>query len=374
MNKTKLSILVSTLLCAAAPAAVVAEQGDWLLRVGVSQINPKDDNLVLGPDTILQVDDDTRLTFDVTYMLAKQWGLELLASDKWNHPFNVIDGGSPAISGSVQHIPPTLSLQYHFLPDGRFRPYVGVGANYTMFSSEQPNAVELDNSFGVAAQLGADYSIGKNWFVNGVVRWIDIDADATLSGSPIGTIEVDPWVYGVHVGYRFGRPAPVAAVAAVAAPAPAPQPAAPPPPPPADADGDGVPDSVDLCPATPRGHTVDAKGCSCDYTLSLAFGFDSAELTTADVAALDELVGTLQRLPHVRGVLEGHTDSRGSEAYNQALSERRAQAVANYLRAAGLGDQFTAVGLGESQPIADNSTEDGRAANRRVVLKRTDCN
>jgi outer membrane protein OmpA-like peptidoglycan-associated protein len=89
---------------------------------------------------------------------------------------------------------------------------------------------------------------------------------------------------------------------------------------------------------------------------------------------LDELIAVLRNLPQVRGVIEGHTDSVGPEAYNQQLSERRARAVMDYLHNAGIGDnQFTAVGFGESRPIASNDTDEGRAANRRVVLTRTDC-
>jgi OOP family OmpA-OmpF porin len=82
----------------------------------------------------------------------------------------------------------------------------------------------------------------------------------------------------------------------------------------------------------------------------------------------------LARLKFVSGTVVGHTDSSGAEAYNQKLSERRAQAVADYLQAKGIATgRLTASGAGESQPIADNKTADGRALNRRVVLKRTDC-
>ncbi|MEJ2514953.1 MAG: OmpA family protein, partial [Gammaproteobacteria bacterium] len=158
-------------------------------------------------------------------------------------------------------------------------------------------------------------------------------------------------------------------------PPPPPAPAPPPPPPPADGDRDGVPDSADLCPTTPAGAPVDSNGCRCDYTLSLEFGFDSAELSASDKQALNQLIGTLNRLPYVRAVVEGHTDSRGAAEYNQGLSERRAQAVVDYLHAAGIGDnQLRAVGYGESRPVASNETEEGRAANRRAVLRRTDCN
>jgi len=151
MNKSALSLAIAATLCLAAPTGAFAEQGDWLLRAGASSVQPKDDNLVLAPDTILQVDDDDRFTFDVTYMLRDHWGIELLAADDFNHGFTVPGAG---ISGSVEHLPPTLSLQYHFLPESRIRPYVGAGLNYTIFSNATSNAGRLNmrGSFGPAVQ------------------------------------------------------------------------------------------------------------------------------------------------------------------------------------------------------------------------------
>ena len=381
MNKTTLSLVIAGLLCATAPAGALAAEGDWLFRAGMSQVAPKDTNLRLGPDVKLEVDKDERFTFDITYMIRDNWGIELLAADTFNHGFQVYENNTaPALlGGEVEHIPPTLSLQYHFRPEARFRPYVGAGLNYTLFSNEEPAGLKLDDSFGLAAQAGFDYGINDNWFVNYAIRWIDIDADATLGGDKLGTIEIEPWVYSLNLGYRFGRPTPVVAAAAVEAeppppPAPAPPPP-PPPPPPADTDGDGVPDTLDRCPATPAGVRVDSYGCSCDYTLALTFEFGSAELAAADKAALDELIAVLRNLPQVKGVIEGHTDSVGPADYNQQLSERRANAVMDYLDNAGIADaRFSAVGYGESRPIASNDTDEGRAANRRVMLRRTDCN
>lgn len=133
-------------------------------------------------------------------------------------------------------------------------------------------------------------------------------------------------------------------------------------------------DASDLCPDTPRGDRVDVQGCSCDVTRQLQFAFDSAELTDADKALLDETAANLARLKYVVGTVEGHTDSVGSEAYNQELSERRAQVVADYLQGKGISvDRMTVTGHGENRPVADNATKDGRMQNRRVVLKRTDC-
>ena len=96
-----------------------------------------------------------------------------------------IDGAEGAGNiAEVDHLPPTLSLQYHFNPDGRFRPYIGAGLNYTTFSNEDTKGalagsdLELDDSWGAAGQIGADVGLNDNWFLNLAVRYIDIDSDA----------------------------------------------------------------------------------------------------------------------------------------------------------------------------------------------------
>jgi OOP family OmpA-OmpF porin len=135
-----------------------------------------------------------------------------------------------------------------------------------------------------------------------------------------------------------------------------------------------VVDGNDQCPDTPKGERVGPQGCSCDVTRQLQFKIDSAELTDEDKAILDEVADTLTRLKFVSGTVVGHTDSTGSEAHNQRLSERRAQSVASYLEGKGIASgRLQVKGMGESEPIADNATREGRALNRRVVLKRTDC-
>ena len=103
------------------------------------------------------------------------------------------------------------------------------------------------------------------------------------------------------------------------------------------------------------------------------FAVNSSEPLPSGTIKLDEVAKRLQDFPSVRIVVEGHTDSSGDEVYNQRLSERRATAVKDYLVRRGVpADRISVVGLGESQPIADNSTEEGQAQNRRVVLRVAD--
>jgi OOP family OmpA-OmpF porin len=143
---------------------------------------------------------------------------------------------------------------------------------------------------------------------------------------------------------------------------------------PLDSDGDGVVDPEDRCPNTPAGERVGPFGCTCDVTVRVHFAFDSAELTPEARELLDGVAARLNELQFVGGEVAGHTDSIGDEAFNMGLSKRRAQAVLDYLESKGVAPgRMTAVGYGESKPIADNATEEGRALNRRVVIRRTDC-
>ncbi|VVN94371.1 OmpA family protein [Pseudomonas fluorescens] len=156
-----------------------------------------------------------------------------------------------------------------------------------------------------------------------------------------------------------------------------------------DEDGDGVPDSRDKCPGTPRGVQVDANGCPPvpepvvveevvvvkEETIVIRdvnFEFDSAKLTAADKAKLDTIATRLkQEAPSAQLRVTGHTDSVGSDAYNQRLSEKRARSVTEYLISSGVprSNFVSVVGAGESQPVADNKTADGRAMNRRTEIQ-----
>ncbi|AKV07071.1 membrane protein [Pseudomonas fluorescens NCIMB 11764] len=153
-----------------------------------------------------------------------------------------------------------------------------------------------------------------------------------------------------------------------------------------DEDDDGVFDRRDRCPDTPANTPVEHHGCPLPQypasvkpvqteviTLSDAgdvlFAFNNSDLTPSMQSQLDALMPTLQSADVVSIKVIGHTDSVGSDTYNQALSERRASSVAAYLLGMGLApNKLTSEGRGESQPVADNETDEGRAKNRRVEL------
>lgn len=140
-----------------------------------------------------------------------------------------------------------------------------------------------------------------------------------------------------------------------------------------DGDGDGVNDCNDKCPNSQAGEVIGADGCAVKLTIDLKgvnFDFDKATLRPDAVVILDEAVAVLQKYPQLRVEVAGHTDSKGKDAYNQALSERRAQAVYDYLTGKGI-DASRLVGpngYGETRPIDTNDTEEGRANNRRTEL------
>lgn len=179
---------------------------------------------------------------------------------------------------------------------------------------------------------------------------------------------------GLGFQFAFGAPRPAAVVSLP--PAPAPAPVAPPPPAakPAvlDSDGDGVLDDRDRCPDTPSGTAVDAVGCPLKGAITLVgvlFENDSSKLTGTSSAVLDPLATGLKAHPRLRIEVQGHTDSVGSDAYNLKLSQARAETVRDYLVSHGVpAAELTAKGYGETQPIAENKSADGRAQNRRVVM------
>jgi len=237
-------------------------------------------------------------------------------------------------------------------------------AGYYFFDQEvvvDDIVVGSNSPSGLVLGAGSRFAISDQFAIRAEADWFDIN-------------DGDLWSLNLGFEYLFGRPAKaVAPVAAVAAPVVAAAPP-PPPPPPADTDGDGVIDADDQCPDTPKGDRVGPQGCTCDITRQVQFETSSAVLTEADKVILNEVAETMTRLKFVSGTVIGHTDSTGSEAYNQALSERRAASVVAYLESRGIAaGRLNASGAGESEPIADNATAEGRAQNRRVVLKRTDC-
>ena len=191
-------------LLLAAPASA-HEQGSWIVRAGIGSVAPDSDNLDLGPAGVIEVEDGTSLTLSFTYMFRQNWAFDVLAAWPFSHDVEL--GGIKV--ASTDHLPPTFSMQYHFAPDAKFQPYIGAGLNYTTFFSTDTKGplagtkLDLDDSFGLGLQLGADIAVNDKWVVNLDLRYIDIESDAKLDGADLGSVVIDPWVYIVAVGYRF---------------------------------------------------------------------------------------------------------------------------------------------------------------------------
>ena len=232
MHKSLLSASLIA-LALAAPLAQAHQAGDFIVRAGAATVAPNEDSSELKLDgtkisgTKATLDSDTQLGLTFAYMLTDHVGIELLAATPFQHTVGVkgvsAATGIPGLDGKladIKQLPPTLSLQYYPMePTSRFQPYAGVGINYTTFFDEDLTSareaqgfsnLKLDDSVGLAGQLGMDYMLTENMLVNASVWYIDIDTTASVDGpTALGVgrtkvdVDVDPWVYMVGVGYKF---------------------------------------------------------------------------------------------------------------------------------------------------------------------------
>ena len=216
--KTKLSIALLTSLLALSPVA----NANLSVNVGAINVNPDNDSSKINeaPTLGLRGDDNTQLGITIDYSFNDNWVLELVAATPFSHDVQGTGGLAGNKIADIKHLPPTLLAQYHFLDSTyKFRPFVGVGVNYTVFFDEEPSAalkatlgtddveVKLDDSFGFAAQAGFNYMMSENWGLHGMVSLIDIDTDATVyadgAKALTSTVEIDPVVAMFGVKYKF---------------------------------------------------------------------------------------------------------------------------------------------------------------------------
>ncbi len=214
--------------------SVFAEQGDWLVRFRGIVVAPNDDSGLIslhtgGGATPLAgsgvgVGNSFTPEVDITYMLRKNWGIEIIAAIT-NHDVSV-EGPGAVLSGlgltdgfdifDTYVLPPTVTLQYHFMPENKIRPYVGLGVNFTNFFGDDatdaleaaigPVTVTTKNSWGWSAQIGADFDYKDNWYFNVDLKFIDINTTANLNtavGNLLVDVDIDPFVIGAGFGYKF---------------------------------------------------------------------------------------------------------------------------------------------------------------------------
>ena len=214
------SLLASSLACGTGNVFAY-EAGDIIIRAGVASVQPDESSSALeingttAPGTGAGVDGDEQLGLTGTYMLTSNIGIGLLAATPFEHDISANGLGLEA--GDTKQLPPTLTLQYFPMEaSSAFQPYVGIGVNYTAFFDEGVSSdleaafgsgdLELDDSIGLAAQVGFDYAIDEHWLLNASVWYIDIDTEADFKFDAVriqADVDIDPWVYMVGVGYKF---------------------------------------------------------------------------------------------------------------------------------------------------------------------------
>jgi outer membrane protein len=194
-----LAVLIGTAL-GAAPAAQAAD-GPWMVRGRVLSMQNDNGNDPAVAGAKVELKNKVFPEVDISYFFNKNIAAELILTYPQKH--DVLLEGTKI--GSLKELPPTLTAQYHFMPDATFRPYAGVGLNYTHISSvELPAGIDVKrSSTGAALQVGADVKMAPQWFFNFDVKKVYIKTDVTVNGNKLTTLKIDPLLVSAGVGYRF---------------------------------------------------------------------------------------------------------------------------------------------------------------------------
>ena len=203
MNKKTISKLALGLVAALSFNAI-AQESPWMVRVRATNLNWDNGQTSTVQALDVNAKDKTIPEFDISYFFNKNIAAELVLT----YPQKVdLRAGSTKIA-EVKALPPTLLLQYHFTDFGPLKPYVGAGVNYTRFSSYKDlnsglNTSADKSSVGLAAQVGADYMLTKNWGINLDVKYIKIKTEVYSAGTHVGNLDLSPIATSVGVTYKF---------------------------------------------------------------------------------------------------------------------------------------------------------------------------
>ena len=206
-------LLAAAVAASLALPAAAQSRGDWTMGVGVHAVDPKSDSgrldataLELGLLPPTEVGSSTRPTITAEYFIRDNLGIEVLAAAPFQHDIDIRGVGRV---GSTRHLPPVVSLQYHFANASAVTPFVGLGVNYTTFFSEDTTGalsgtrLSLGDSWGVAAHAGIDIAIGERGALRIDARWADIDTKVKVNNVNVGTAKLDPLIYGAAWVMKF---------------------------------------------------------------------------------------------------------------------------------------------------------------------------
>ena len=355
----KMALALVILVTTISASKVIADQHQWELTGGLGY---------QWFDADRELDDSSNIHLGAGYVVNPNWTLEAMASE-----FST-DSNNPAnmdVDGEYYH----LDALYHFDKSGNWQPYAVLGAGH---ASQSPDIGDDNDETLINAGLGLKRKMSDNWVARGDFRLLN-------------SLDHEQLDYAVNfsLSYLFGNSA-------------APKPVEP-----SDSDRDGVIDAKDQCPNSPAGAAVDQQGCLLDsdgdgvydyqdqcpntennlqvdskgcpktsvetitFNLEVNFVTDSAIVKEQELAEIRQLADFMTQYITSTVVVEGHTDNTGKAAYNQLLSQRRAEAVRDIIinKMGIAADRVTAKGYGESQPAADNSSREGRLKNRRVLAR-----
>lgn len=202
-------LFLGTLAGEAALAQDGKAAGTFMLRGRAIAVVPDESSTVTVIRGSVDASNAVVPEVDLSYFLTDNIAFELIAATT---PHKMKDKGSTLGDvdlGTVWLLPPTLTAQYHFMPKSQISPYVGAGVNYTFFyNADAPGttvkSISYDNNFGWALQAGVDYNIAGRWFLNADVKKLFLSTKAKINGGAIvGDVDLDPWIFGLGLGYRF---------------------------------------------------------------------------------------------------------------------------------------------------------------------------
>ena len=364
MNKIYFTAAVAAVALAQSSISV-AEDSGFMVTPSIGFFDYEDDRIE-APVITGELDDDLFGSLGLGYRFANPWAVELV------YKYGETETKTTSVDVKYQGV--HLDGLYHFDNDSNLTPYLAFGAGYAELESDA-NSKDVDET-NLNAGGGVKFALNDLLSLRADLRaFRDFDEKNIDVAASLG------------LQFLFGGEKP--AVTAVDG----------------DADGDGIKDSMDQCPNTASGIQVDNNGCAFDsdgdgvanhqdncpdseagalvkadgcyqmltatkdIELEVNFANNSAEVTPAYYAAIQQAADFIKQYPESQIVIEGHSDDRGAASYNQSLSERRASSVAQVLITQFniSADRISSVGYGEEKPIADNTAAAGRAANRRVM-------